>query len=130
MISVKNEKGITIVSLIFTIILLIILTTITKITIDGTKKDNAYNKMVADINVLEDKILVYYNKNGEVPIQDITELIDGVNYYKIDLGKLENITLNFGKNEDINDYYLVNDNLKVYYKEGIEKSGVLYHTID
>lgn len=58
-------------------------------------------------------------------------------YYEIDLSKLENITLNYGSeyNQASNltkdsDVYVVNDNLKVYYLKGIEKGGTIYHEIN
>ena len=127
---IKNQKGITIVSLIITVIILTILATITVTSIKASGNIGPYNKMVADITLLEDKLLVFYNKNGYIPIIDDTEeTINGIKYNKIDLSKLSNITLNFGFSNETDDYYLVNNGLKVYYKKGIEKSGVLQHKI-
>ena len=126
---IKNQKGITIVYVIITVIILLILSAIAVETTNNSNNTASYNKMIADITLLEDKILVYYNKNGEAPIvSDTEEEIAGVSYSKIDLTKLENITLNFGNNKETNDYYLIDNNLKVYYKKGIEKSGQICHT--
>lgn len=129
MIKIKTKKGVTLVSLVMTIIILSILSTITITTIKSSNNVAPYNKMIADINLLEDKILIYYNKNGEVPKKDNTYSTEGTTYYEIDLSKLENVTLNFGTDEsDEDDRYFVNNSLEVYYKKGIKKLGEIYHT--
>lgn len=127
---IKSSNGITIVSLIMVIIIVLILSTVSFYSINSSQNIGKYNKMIADITLLEDKILIYYNKYGEMPIIiNEKETIDNIDYYKIDLGKLENITLNYGIDEsDDNDIYLVNTNIQVYYKKGIEKAGTIYHT--
>ncbi|MBO4815625.1 MAG: hypothetical protein J5507_01485 [Clostridia bacterium] len=131
MTKIKTEKGVTLVSLIMTIIILSILSTITITTIKSSNNVAPYNKMIADISLLEDKILIYYNKNGEIPKKENTyiPIPEETTYYEIDLNKLENVTLNFGTDEsDEDDRYFVNNNLKVYYKKGIKKLGETYHT--
>lgn len=127
MINMKSQKGITMVSLVITIIILLILSGTAIYNMNLSNGAARYNNMVADITLLEDKILVYYNKYGETP-----KLENGItrdSYYEIDLSKLENITLNYGTkyNGDNNDVYLVNDNLEVYYLKGVEKAGEIYH---
>lgn len=125
---INNKKGITLVSLVVSVVILLILSTISIYSIKSADNINPYNNMIADINLLEDKIKIYYNKYSEIPkTSDVIE-IEGVKYYKIDLSKLENITLNFGTNEDSEDYYLVNSNLEVYYKKGVKKGEEVYHT--
>jgi len=126
---INSKKGITLVSLVVTIVILLILSTVSIYGIKSSKNINPYNEMMADINLLEDKILVYYSKYSEIPKKDDSfEIIDSKKYYKIDLSKLENITLNMGTNKSDEDYYLVNNNLEVYYKKGITKEGSIYHT--
>lgn len=128
---INSKKGITLVSLVVTIVILLILSTVSIYGVKTSKNINPYNEMIADINLLEDKILVYYNKYGEIPKSDgddNVELIDTKEYYKIDLSKLENITLNLGTNKSSGDYYLVNNDLEVYYKKGVTKEGSIYHT--
>ena len=126
---INSKKGITLVSLVVTIVILLILSTVSIYGIKSSKNINPYNEMMADINLLEDKILVYYSKYSEIPKDnDDFELIDGKQYYKIDLSKLENVTLNMGTDKSSGDYYLVNNNLEVYYKKGITKEGSIYHT--
>ena len=126
---IKNQKGITLSYLIITIIILGILSTIAITSFNNSDDVGKYNKMIADITLLRDKILVYYNKNGEIPVIDNTsETIEGVTYNKIDVTKLRNITLNNGYSNEEGDYYLVNNDLEVYYKKGTQKSGRTYHT--
>ena len=124
---INSNKGITLVSLVVTIVILLILSTISIQAIKSSNDIGPYNNMVADINLLEDKILIYYNKYNEIPKTSEEIEIEGTKYYKIDLTKLDNVTLNFGVNEDSEDYYLVNNNLEVYYKRGIEKDGEVFH---
>ena len=126
---IKNQKGITLAYLIITIIILGILSTIAITSFKNSDDVGKYNKMIADITILKDKGLVYYNKNKEIPIiANTSETIDGVTYSKIDITKLENVTLNNGYSNEEGDYYLINNNLEIYYKKGAEKSGHTYHT--
>lgn len=125
---IKSNKGITIVALVTTVIIMLILLGVTINGINISNNSVPYNNMVADINLLEEKLLSYYNKYKEIPTTNVTEEIDGSIYYEIDLSKLDNLTLNYGINDGDNDIYLVNDNLNVYYLKGVEKSKIVYHT--
>lgn len=126
---IKSNKGITIVALVTTVIIILILLGVTISGINTSNNAVPYNNMMADITLLEEKLLSYYNKYKEIPKTEITKQIDGIQYYEIDLSKLENLTLNYGikYDGDEEDIYLVNDNLKVYYLKGIQKSGTIYH---
>lgn len=131
---IKSQKGITIVSLIITVIILLILTSTIAYNLNHSNKAVGYNNMIADIKLLEDKILVYFNKYGEVPKTSRTMNIDNIEYYEIDLSKLDNITLIYGKDynksenlENTLDVYLVNSSLEVYYLRGMELSGKIHH---
>lgn len=131
---IRTQKGITIVSLIITVIILLILSATVAYNINYSNKAVGYNNMIADIKLLEDKILVYYNKYGEVPKTSRAIDIDNMEYYEIDLSKLDNITLMYGKDynksgklQDAPDVYLVNNSLEVYYLRGMELSGEIHH---
>lgn len=130
----KSQRGITIVSLIITIIILLILSGTIIYNMNSSNKVVGYNNMIADIKLLEDKLLVYFNKYGEIPKTSRTININNKDYYEIDLSRLDNITLNYGKEYNENtkltensDVYLVNDSLDVYYLQGINLSGVRRH---
>lgn len=135
MINIKSKKGITMISLVITIVILLILSGTAIYNLNLSNGVGRYNNMIADIKLLNDKVLVYFNKYGEIPktAREIN-IINNETYYEIDLSKLEGITLNYGKDygEEISltnssDVYLVNSNLNVYYLKGVEKSGEIYH---
>lgn len=109
---------------IFIIILIIIINSIkTNIQL------NRLSNMFKDINILEDKISIYYLDNGTIPIkskiEDFTNSVnpnDNNNYYEIDLEKLENINLYYGKkNEGEKDIYIINEmSHTIYYYKGVK----------
>ena len=94
---VKNNKGITIIALVVTVVILLILTGTVIYNSNLSKSNYKYNKMIADLNILSDKILNYYKKYNELPKTERKIDIDEVTYWEIDLSKLDNLTLNFGK---------------------------------
>ena len=57
---IKNQKGITMVYLIITIVVMGILSAIAISTINNSNDVGPYNKMIEDISLLEDKVLIYY----------------------------------------------------------------------
>lgn len=109
----KQEKGISLMSLAVAIIILVIITNI----LVYRAKDNVYIKnltnMYNDISNLREKISNYYSTYGDIPAkvkyeneQEIEKLkeakVIGVNdseneYYVIELSALEGLTLNFGR---------------------------------
>ncbi len=135
MINIKSKKGITLVSLVITVIVLLILSGVTISSINLSNGTGSYNNMVADIKLLNDKILVYYNKYGEIPKTNRIINIDETEYHEIDLSKLEDLTLNYGDDygekgvlKSTADAYVINSNLHIYYLKGIKKSGEVFHS--
>lgn len=137
----KGEKGITMLTLVITIMVLVIIT--------GTLATNAYNsvelskltRLENDIKMLEDRVAVYYVKNDTLPIteaepykkaslslriNDLSEN-DGEDYYVIDLSKLDNLTLNYGRNST--EYIINEESHVIYHLSGITYNGKIYHTI-
>lgn len=116
----KNQKGITITSLVVVIVLILI--------ISGTLIYNAItganlrrlNRMYNDIELLSDKVSNYYAKYGDIPVKydsdgnviDISSIITSVIpsdsrdanddniYYILELVNLKGISLNYGKDYD------------------------------
>lgn len=129
------NKGITLISLVLTIIILLILSTTVVFSVKSMNKVRPYNNMIADINLLEDKILIYYNKYREIPKTERKISIDKKEYYEISITKLENITLHYGgeQGQDVqlqkgmSDVYVVDDSLQVYYLKGAELTGTIYY---
>ena len=134
---IKSKKGITMTSLVVSIIILAILAGTTIYNMNSSTEVPKFNNMIADIELLEDKISIYYNKYGEIPKTDREIIINGIKYYEIDLAKMENITLRYGKEygesakleKKISDVYVINDYLEVYYLKGIEFDGERYFDV-
>ena len=134
----KSQSGVTMITMILTIIVLALLLGATVTNMDiGTDIRN-YNYMCADIELLEAKIMTYYNKNEDIPVTG-GEIVNaektlgveakGDNYFQVDISKLYNITLNYGggtlENQDI---YIINERThEVYYLKGTYFEDTLYH---
>ncbi len=93
------------------------------------------NSMIQDIEVLDDNIALYYLNYGYIPVKDKIEFEHSVNpndnefYYEIDLSKLENIYLNYGKRKSDNDFYIINEaSHTIYYFKGIEYQNKTHYT--
>ena len=133
---IKNQKGITLASLVATIVIILIISTTVILNLNTGEDAKNYRKMCADIESLKDQTLIYYKNFGVAPkgetlidASDIPEASGETgNFYNIDLGQFSNLTLNFGTGED-DDMYIINENsLNIYYLRGIELDGELVHT--
>ena len=131
----KKQEGITIVALTITVLLfLLILSTITFTSLSSIQI-RQLNNMYADIINLQEKIDLYYLKNGFLPIDvskkveyssDIEWLVDrnpndGNVYYELDsesFKKLDGITLN--NSEDDDKFYINEQSHTIYYSNGIQ----------
>lgn len=126
----NSQKGITIISLVVTIIVLLILATVIVTDTDTGAEYKKYKLMCADVELLEDKILIYYNEYGELPVTenkvDVPETIkkDEHEFKQIDVSKLKNITLNY----EANSFIIDTTSFEVYYKNGINYENVTYYT--
>lgn len=145
----KDNKGITLVSLMFAIVIMFIISSILIYNIQTGAKTKSLNNMYNDINILKSKIETYYSKHESIPIlQDLYSNIsniseinanDNENYYVIDLEALENVKLNYGKdyeiykqgaNSELTDIYVINEQShNIYYVKGIQIDGITYYTI-
>ena len=141
----KQEKGITMVALVITVIILMILTNV----LIYNAQDNVYIKTLTnlynDIDMLRDKVSAYYSEYGKIPAEikytNIGELknanILGASdkedeFYVIALEAMQGISLNYGKDyekvktdkENANNYtdlYIINENShNIFYIDGIE----------
>lgn len=147
---IKNEKGITLVTLTITIVVLMILSFSINVSVKSTMETRNYNYVKEDIINLSEEVKAYYLKNNSLPIDEtkIYNLADyGVpsedinpndygNYYRINVSLLENISLNNGginnneANEETDDMYVVNEySLTVYYLKGATFGGQKHYTI-
>ena len=144
----KQEKGINLISLTITIIIILIITGM----LIFNARDSIYIKnlqnMYNDISTLREKVSLYYSQYGAIPAKyeftNISNLetagVLGANdtgkFYIIDLKALPSLTLNYGKdyykaeeeNSDINslqDIYIINETShNIFYVQGVSvKSG-------
>ena len=148
----KKENGITLISLIITIVLMIIIASTTVYTSVDRFKINNRNKMYNDIELLNSKIDNYYIQYGGIPIlrnsnnepvqytfsslEFDKNVNDNETYYIVDLSAIGDFTLNYGKEgyekpNTSNDVYIMNEKTHtVYYVKGIEYTdGKLYHSM-
>jgi len=155
----KSVKGITLIALTIT---LLILGVITSILVYNTKNSidlRSYKSLENDIEILNGKVATYYIQNNELPIlkdESGNNIIygsfvyrneelypnDNSVYYVIDIGELKGITLNYGesykkiKSKDDtlkienSDVYIINEQShRIYYADGIRVGGTIYYTI-
>lgn len=137
----RSQRGVTVTALVAAVIVIaIIIGSISYNSVSSLKMKLYYN-MCADIEILDEKIAIYYLQNKELPIKssdtkNINELIEGysstnVNYnpnnsgtlYKIDLSKLDNLSLNY------TDYYIDGQSHTIYFFSGINVDEELYYTV-
>ena len=161
--NIKNNNGVTLITLVITIIVLLILTSITignSMSQLGLKN---VNNLYVDIDTLSTKVADYYLKNNNLPVFDkmylsnkteLEQLItsngadaqkvninpndDGA-YYVLNLTKLENLTLNYGRDyqswttdatsnsSKYQDLYIINSvTHEIYYPHGVKNRTVHY----
>lgn len=129
---IKSQKGVTLIILLITIIVIAILGGVVIRNLDIGTDIKEYNYMCADIELLESKVIAYYNENSSLPIKgnafnakdtlgSQASSRDDENYYEIDLDKLYNITLNYGGGTKENgDIYVINGKTHIiYYLKGV-----------
>lgn len=140
----KNNKGITLISLIITVAVMLIIVGTTVYTSLDRFEINRLKKMYNDIELLSDKVENYYLKYNGLPIKEQytyttlnfdKNVNDNGNYYIIDLEAMEGISLNYGKEgynrtNESDDVYIINEKSHtIYYVKGIEVDGTTYHYI-
>ena len=143
----RQEKGITMMALVVTIIILLILTRVLVFNTQDSVYIKRLNNLYSDIELLRSKTDEYYNEYGQIPakikytnIGTLKNVLSTKNdtgdFYVIDLEAMEGITLNYGKdyenvknlpkNEETNannytDLYIINENShNIFFVRGIE----------
>lgn len=119
-----EEKGITLVTLAITVILLVIITMALAKNSYSNLQLTSLTKLQNDIEILNNRVAAYYVKNGKLPIRKITVVdsstgvnstkddtmtksevmalvgdvysYDNDNYFVLDISELDNVTLNYG----------------------------------
>ena len=140
---IKEQKGVTMVALVVTIIIMLILTNVLVYNAQDSIYIKRLNNLYNDIELLREKVSGYYNEYGQIPanikytnISQMSEVISTKNdigdFYVIDLSAMEGITLNYGKDyekvkdnpnnaDNYMDLYIINENShNIFYANGIE----------
>lgn len=164
MMKFKNNKGVTLLVLTITIIVLLIVTSMILYNSKNQLAIKNVNNLYSDIEAISTKVSDYYLKNNSLPIFEENTYIanstqlgllfkanggtgneinpnDSGPYYVINLSKLDNLTLNYGRDyknwsEDTSfqahqDIYIINGvTHQIYYPQGITLSTTIYFTKD
>lgn len=155
--NLRNERGITIVTLVITIIVLLMISTPIIVNFKNIGEVSKYSSFQKDIDTLRESIEIAYR--DDIDISSIGPKYEGTlsmlnemqgnvkvkndndneNYYIIDLAKLNQRLrikideLNYGKrnqnsSDTSNDVYIINEKSRtIYYVPGIEYNGTVYH---
>lgn len=149
MINLKQNKGITLVTLILAIIIMLIISSVILYNANTGMSTRALNDMYKDITIIKDRVDIYYAQYGTLPIvktlytnvENIKNINinDNENYYVVDVEALDNITLTYGKDykeykqvpsNEKTDLYVINEQSHtVYYIDGITLDNISYYTI-
>ena len=131
MINIKNNKGITLLAEVMTVAVLVMIIAIISYSSMSSLQVRKLNNMYADIVNIQEKAANYYLKYGEAPVDktapvsvsSVPDVQKNVNdeadkYYKVDMSKLLNITLNNEQTDE--EYYFMNEKtLTTYYSTGV-----------
>lgn len=154
---IRGEKGITLLTLVITVALMVILTAAMVNNSSTSFHLSKLTKLQNDIEMLNDRVEFYYVREGKLPLykddspeyvlnksrlsQEIEGLAasDGEDYYIINIGLLKeeaNMSdLNYGNKWNSTssaetDKYIINGKTHiVYYVQGINFEGEMYHTV-
>ena len=145
MLNLKNNKGVTLVALSISIIIIGIILTVIVFSSRNSLKMRDLNNMYSDIRILEDKISIYYLDYNELPIlgrlpnAQVNKMLSDTSknpnnykngtmtkFYVIDTSKLLNISLN---NQESGKYAINEQSHSVYYIDGVKVDDVTYYTI-
>lgn len=152
----KGQKGINLISLTVAVLVILVLTNVIIFNVRDNLKIEKLKSLQTDVANLRDKVSNYYAKFGTIPIVDIeyknvdkikdagliSEVNDSGRFYVIDLDKIENLTLNYGRDYDkitatstdteINSYtdiYIINSaSHNIFYVKGVKVDDDWYYT--
>ncbi len=147
----RNQKGINLISLTITVLVILVLTNVVIYNVKSNLKTQNIKALQTDISNLREKISTYYSQYGEIPankeytntanINVISSAVDTGKFYVIDLSALDNITLNYGMDyekiksgevTDVNtlsDLYIINkDSHNIFYVEGVTLDNQTFYT--
>ena len=137
---IKNNKGITMITLIITIVIISIISGVTIYESVQNVKARKIDLLYADLELLEDKVNTYYLNNGGLPIKEefkgsenfktVKNVNDNDVYYVIDISSLDGVSLNMKLDFTGDDVYIMNEQTHtVYYPKGLTIDNETYYTL-
>lgn len=148
----KNQRGITLITLSITIVIMIILTFTITVNIEPYQNQKRKTNFETDMQSLREEIEQYYVRVKDLPVinqfantsmlEEIRNINDNENYYVIDIKQLD-VKLNYGadynkivkkditeKITDLLDVYIINEQSHtIYYPKGIQYNGKVYYRL-
>ena len=138
---VGENRGITLVVLVITIVVMLIITTTVISLSTNNLKTKHLSNMYTDIKSLDDKVAVFYNQYGTLPLKEKftgsmqfqtaanpNDDLDG--YYVIDVNKLNNLVLTKKLTWQNEDVYIINTKTHtIYYPHGVTLDGETYYRL-
>lgn len=130
----KKNKGVTLIIVVITIVIMGILLATVVYNAQNRNKMNKLDYMYTDLTILEGKYKVYYQQHNYIPVEELytgdtafkaqMNPNDNEKYYVVDLQKLNNVSLKTSGTFIINE-----KTLSVYYPSGITVDGTTYYTL-
>ncbi len=151
----KNNKGVSLVVLAVIIVIAVILASVAVLNVNDGINDAKLVQFASDLKTVSERVEEYYYLDGSLPIIEDTvmtksevislagagkyipnlenEIADNkdtdVSFYKVDLQKLDINSSIYGIGNSNNDYYVVSDNMNVYYIKGFEVGNDSYFSL-
>ena len=141
----KSNKGITMITLVTTIVILTIISSVVITQSINGFKVKALQDFYNDLETIQDKLDIYYMKNGTLPVSGeytgSTEFKssttspmnpnDNDKYYIINLHAFDGLSLGSTALKNGEDVFIVNEETHtVYYPLGFEHNGEIYYCLD
>lgn len=151
----KKEKGVTLVALVITVVVLAILAFSVTVNLQGFEETKNKTRFQQDMNKLAEKVEQYYARNKTLPIlNEYTNtsmfianknINDSSTYWVLDIGKLGITSLNYGgdyqtikdmnnTSADVSQYtnvYIINrGSHTIYYPKGVEYEGKVHYALE
>lgn len=136
----KSQKGVTLMILMATVVIMAIVAGTINYNTKSAVKTNEYYSMCADIELLDEKIALYYLQNNSLPITGEPIGLENIcndeavrkenenpnnsnKIYRIDIGKLDNLSLTNSE------YFIDEQSHTIYYLYGVTFDNYTYYTV-
>lgn len=130
----KRNKGVTLMIMVITIIIMGILLATVMYNVQKRNKMSSLDYLYTDLTILEGKYKGYYQQHHYIPVEQIytgdtsfkvqMNPNDNEKYYVVDVQKLDNVSLKTSGTFIINE-----KTLSVYYPSGVTIDGTTYYTL-